>query len=298
MRNWDWWEAFKSLKMFAKRKGYANPPVNYMTKEGFQLGAWVQYQRYLMKIGKLDLEKKTSLEKIPYWSWNIQKARGKAQWLKALKYLKAYAKQYGNVCVPKKYITKKGFKLGVWIGTQRYLFHIGKLDEWKREILEQIPGWHWTSVGTKRENKWLDGLKELKKFVKKEGHARVPEKHITSSGYDLGNWVAYQRYMGKKSLLSSNQRDILEYFQGWTWDPIELEKGREWFSIFMYLLKYIDREGVENIPKEYTEDKYLKLREWWRKQKYLYRKGMLSQIQNNAITGILLKESGFPILWE
>jgi hypothetical protein len=144
MRIWDWWETYEFLKLFAKQKGHLNPPMNYITKRGFQLGAWIQYQRYLKKIGELDYDKKNLLEKLPYWYWSRQEARVKINFYKALRYLNEYICHYGNVWVPKKYITKNGFKLGMWVGTQRYLFHKGILDEWKREILEQIPGWRWT----------------------------------------------------------------------------------------------------------------------------------------------------------
>jgi hypothetical protein len=143
MRNWDWWGTYEFLKLFIKQKGHLYPPVNYITKEGFQLGAWIRYQRYLKKIGKLDSEKENFLEKLPYWYWSGQEARKKIQFSKSLKYLNEYISHYGNVWVPKKYITKNGFKLGTWVGTQRYLFRKGILDEWKREILEQIPGWRW-----------------------------------------------------------------------------------------------------------------------------------------------------------
>ena len=74
MHNWDWWGTYEYLKLFVKQKGHLNPPVNYITKEGFQLGAWIRYQRYLKKIGELDTEKKNLLEKLPYWYWSKQEA--------------------------------------------------------------------------------------------------------------------------------------------------------------------------------------------------------------------------------
>jgi hypothetical protein len=157
----NWRRSFRKLLTYVRQKGYYSPPANYITKDGFHLGLWASNQRVLFKKGHLASERKVLLETIPGWQWKLKSASAKKQWLAKLSHLKTYIRQYGKL--PKKADVKNGFKVGSWVTTQRYLFNCGRLDEWKRNLLEQFPGWKWPARRNRRGRR-----KKTKKRSSKE----------------------------------------------------------------------------------------------------------------------------------
>ena len=57
----------------------------------------------------------------------------------------------------------------------------------------------------------------LKRFVRREKHARVPQEHI-EDGVRLGKWVRKQRTSYKKNSLEPARIQALESVKGWIWD--------------------------------------------------------------------------------
>ena len=55
-------------------------------------------------------------------------------------------------------------------------------------------------------------------FLSREGHARVPARFKTESGFLLGSWVHRQRTVYKQGQLSQERIRQLESLAGWAWD--------------------------------------------------------------------------------
>lgn len=68
-----WMKGFELLRKYAESKGRTSIPMNYVTKDGYGLGHWVQNQRRFYKRGKLSAERQKVLEQLPGWVWNIRK---------------------------------------------------------------------------------------------------------------------------------------------------------------------------------------------------------------------------------
>jgi hypothetical protein len=100
---------------------------------------------------------------------------------------------------------------------------------------------------------WLVGFAALLRFNLREGHCRVPRRHV-EQGYRLGQWVAVQRYT--RSELSPRRRAQLNE-AGFVWS------GADWLweSGFAALKAFRDREGHGLVPTQHIEDK-LKLGLW------------------------------------
>lgn len=68
---------------------------------------------------------------------------------------------------------------------------------------------------------WTVRMDALKEYVKENGHAQVPVKHVVSvSGYGdiyLGTWVSYLRTRYKNERLDLEQIAELEALPGWEW---------------------------------------------------------------------------------
>ena len=79
--------------------------------------------------------------------------------------------------------------------------------------METIEGLVWDPV----EVDFLHGLGQLKKFVEREGHARVPSKHKDEDNFALGGWVSNKRKNYKNNRLSAERIEKLEAIEGWVW---------------------------------------------------------------------------------
>ncbi|MDP2762835.1 MAG: Helicase associated domain protein, partial [Sideroxyarcus sp.] len=91
----------------------------------------------------------------------------------------------------------------------------------------------------------------LDAFIKREGHAKVPNEYKTADGFRLGQWAAVQRRT--KDSMSPVRKASLEGLHGWSW------RFREdsWEEGFRYLQEFSEREGHANVPRDFkTADGY------------------------------------------
>ena len=115
-------------------------PQEYVVN-GLNLGKWVNnlcYEWQLKQNGKEDSwltdERERLLNNLGF-VWNVLEA----QWLENYEALAEYKiDNNGNVCVPKRYITEEGTKLGVWVSNQRYQYTSMKKGKYSPLTNERI----------------------------------------------------------------------------------------------------------------------------------------------------------------
>jgi hypothetical protein len=252
--SWDpfsdqWEEGFQYLKEFTERDGHAIVAAAYKTEEGFRLGGWLSTQR--LKQNSMSQERKAMLEALPGWTWDPLTD----QWEEGFRYLEEFVGREGHANVPQFEKTGDGFRIGNWVGTQRYKKN--QLLPGRKARLEALPGWTWDPLS----ERWEEGFRYLKEFVEREGNTKVSQKHIAPDGYRLGQWVAVQR--NNADGISAERRARMEALKGWSWDPLSdrCEEG------FRHLTEFVGREGHARVPASYkTEDGYL-LGAWVAKQR-------------------------------
>ena len=104
-----------------------------------------------------------------------------------------YYAEHGNLNVPKLYTTPGGLSLGVWLVTQRRVREgqiQGNLTEQQIARLDSI-GMVW---GNRNDRQWNEGYQEAKRYFDARGDLNVPADYVSPCGYNLGNWVKWQRY--------------------------------------------------------------------------------------------------------
>ena len=262
---WDpfvdqWEEGFSCLVEYVEHHGDARVPVSYKV-DGYKLGQWVSVQRHKHAKGIIDHDRERRLQNLPGWTWDPFVD----QWEEGFSRLIEYIEHHGDARVPMS-CTVGGYQLGMWARTQRANHSEGTLEADRECRLQNVPGWTW---GPKADL-WEEGFDQLKAYVKRNGHARVPASYAFN-GYKLGHWVNNQRVKHDKGILDADRERRLEEVRGWTW----YARADIWEESFNHLLRYVERHGHARVPASYTVDGY-RVGAWVSMQRYRHRKGILN----------------------
>jgi hypothetical protein len=258
----QWEEGFSHLKRFVKREGHALVPNVHREKDGYRLGAWVGAQRDQCAKGRLASDRVARLEALPGWIWDVHEEK----WEEGFSYLERFVKRQGHARVAVSH-AENGYRLGQWVGVQRNTYAKGQLAPDRIARLEALPGWSWDPFA----DQWKEGFRHLDRFVKREGHALVPKRHVEGSDYLLGSWVSNQRTAYRTGKLTSDQVARLEAVRGWIWDP----SADQWEEGFSHLERFVKREGHARVAASHVENGY-RLGQWVGVQRKTYAKGRLA----------------------
>lgn len=234
---WDavddhWVRHYRALVGYAERTGHARPPSGCV-EDGLKLAQWTASQR--QQRNTMAPERRELLESLPGWSWNPTADL----WDDACSLLEAFTAREGHSRVPNSH-SENGFPLGKWVTRQRG--RKGKLTGEQRDRLQSLAEWTWDA----REDAWQRKLELLRRFQRREGHARVPQRHV-EDGEKLGVWVLEQR--NNEQEISAERRALLESVPGWSWNP----HSDWWERGYAALSAFVKREGHARVPKEHRE---------------------------------------------
>jgi superfamily II DNA or RNA helicase len=239
---WDqldhkWDKHFAALVEYHKREGHTLVPVTH-TENKVALGSWVRSLRSIRN--NISAERLKRLNEVNF-TWEVHASR----WDESLAALNCFIKREGHTLVPRGHV-EKGIRLGTWTTNQRS--QKSAMDPVRLRQLNDID-FSWDA----NAESWKQYLETFMKFIKREGHANVPQRH-SEDGLKLGLWVNNLRH-GKNQI----QADRLKLLNSlnFPWDPYE----SSWESNFKALLKFRNREGDTLVPKGHTESG-VKLSSW------------------------------------
>ena len=241
---WDrlaeqWESGFSALLTFYTREDHCRVPNRFKTTDGFKLGDWVIRQRHNVE---LSTEKRARLTAIGFvWDAIAE------QWETGFSALSEFYTREKHCLVPATFKTSDGYKLGIWVGTQRANTD---LSTEKRDRLTAI-GFIWDPFA----EQWEAGFAALSEFYTREKHCRVPATFKTSDGFKLGFWVSNQR--NRNADLSPEIRDRLTAI-GFIWDAL----AEQWKAGFSALSEFYTRENHCRVPRHFKTSDGYKLGVW------------------------------------
>jgi superfamily II DNA or RNA helicase len=258
-----WEDLFRRLQLYVEATGSAVVTGAYPDpKDGYTLSRWVNKQRQKFSRGDLSAEQVSRLEALPGWSWAVHAG----QWEEGFRHLEKYLASHRDAQVSTSYEDPDdGYKLGVWVGSQRRRWTKGTLQPDRVERLEAHPGWQWETF----DNRWDEGFQRLEEYVKETGTARVGARH-KQGGYPLGQWVNVQRTAYRDGTINAERQKRLEQLPEWSWNP----GAERWESMFALLEEYALEFGVSHVPRA-RSFKGEKLGTWVANQRSAYSKGQM-----------------------
>jgi predicted helicase len=218
--SWEFW--FGLLELYKEEHGDCLISQKHITASGHNLGRWVSKQRG--KKDKLTPERIQRIDALGFaWEPHAE------QWEQGMKELSTYKEGHGDCLLAAKYITGSGYKLGVWVSTQR-----SKKDKLTPEQVQRLEelGFIWDA----RAELWEQGIKELSIYKEEHGDCLPPAKYITASGHKLGSWANTQR--SKKDQLTPEQVNRLDAL-GFVWELL----AELWEQGFKELILYKEAHG-------------------------------------------------------
>jgi superfamily II DNA or RNA helicase len=233
----SWDELFGLLQHYQSREGNCQVPREYL-ESGLRLGVWVRTQR--RQRGRMSADRRQRLETLGF-EWDPFAAA----WEQGFATLVRFKAREHHCHVPARHL-EGIYKLGQWANSQRTQRDSLSVD--RRQRLEAL-GFDWDPLATD----WEEGLVALKKFQAREGHCRVPVKHLEGT-FRIGQWVSSQR--NRKDSIPIEYRQRLEAL-GFEWDIL----ASAWEAEFAALERFKARENNCRVPVSHIEGTY-RLGQW------------------------------------
>jgi len=249
------------LRSYVAREGHANVPQRYVTDDGFKLGVWVSQRRQTHEVGRLSAARIAELDALGM-VWNPHEANYRI----GLDHLRAYIAREGHPDVPATHVADDGFNLGNWVASRRRDRIVGRLSAARIAELTQL-GMGWDI----HDAHYRIRVDHLRSYIAREGHANVPESHVSDDGFALGKWLSNCRQDHKVGRLSTAKIAELDAL-GMVWDPRTVNHR---FGVD-HLRAYIARVGHANVPQKYVTDDGFPLGKWVRRRREDRTAGRLS----------------------
>ncbi len=124
-------------------------------------------------------------------------------WEEGFDHLFTYKEDFGNCDVPSKFVCNDGYKLRVWVDTQRSSFRQNSLSSEQVKRLNSLE-FDWNP----RDTTWRKMYEKLVTYKKDNGHCNVPRNYEPEP--QLGGWVVKQRVKIRNGSLDDVYLELLK----------------------------------------------------------------------------------------
>lgn len=137
----EWRAAYERLLTHARSLGRV-PHLSERDSEGRATGLWAGKQRRRGRCGELVATQRAQLEIVPGWRWEPPPGR-RRPYAEMFEGLRRHVDEHGHACVPMRYVTATGLRLGDLVMNVRSEQRQGKLPAHLAAQFEALPGWRW-----------------------------------------------------------------------------------------------------------------------------------------------------------
>ena len=198
-----------------------------------------------------------------------------------------YYKEYGNLLMQHKYITKDGQKLGEWINKCRRNYVNNKLSKEQIDLLEQI-GMVWSI----NNNSWNEMLAAATDYYNTHGNLLIPRSHVTNKNVKLGNWISHCRQDYKAGDLTKDKIEKLESI-GMIWQVFDDKED----TMLAASKAYYEKNGNLLVPYNFKTADGKPLGIWIKNCRLRYANKKLSLEQIKALESIGMIWNTYDNVW-
>lgn len=205
-----------------------------------------------------------------------------AGWDAAYEQARAYRLANGTLEMPRKVMVGDELDLSAWLAAQRHVRsgrRPGYLTPKQIARLDEL-GIHWPGAG---ERTWERGCQAAQRYRAKHGDLLVPVRYRTEDGFNLGEWIVYNRQRRQADMLPPDRVDRLQSL-GMVWDT----SARLWDHNYCAAIRYYLEHGDLEVPVKYVSPDGVALGSWLGGQRAAYKAGELTpdQIARMDVLGV------------
>lgn len=163
------WKRFQEeILAYSKEYGTTLIPQDFETDNGYRLGMRLGHVRCgdMLNNRADESDRREWLERLPEWTWDAQRDRRDAAWMRFKEEMQEYVDENGTSLIPQKFVTATGYRLGANLRNARQgQLLLNRPEEvFRRKWLESLPDWTWKIPEEKRsadqskfvKDKWKD----------------------------------------------------------------------------------------------------------------------------------------------
>ncbi|MFF8717774.1 Helicase associated domain protein [Streptomyces sp. NPDC015184] len=202
-RDAAWEDGLMVARLYAEAHGHLLPPTNAVWKD-FPIGVWAKNARAAARRAAANDELREAGRPVASSAGAMTKARQDeldaidpgwcpawdTTWQRRLRLVQAHVRAGGALPAVARAVVVQGEDLGRWVAAQQDANEWERLVSAQRMLLESLgvkpAGTNKRAAGRGHDAKWALGLAAARAFHAREGHLRVPRKHIEHLAVEPG----------------------------------------------------------------------------------------------------------------
>ncbi|NCE65113.1 hypothetical protein D1159_11140 [Pseudoflavonifractor sp. 524-17] len=262
----SWDTMYGYAKQYYQQFGNLEIPKQYKTSEGYSLGMWILTQRRVRAgsvHGTLGEERIQKLDAIGM----VWKHFSDISWERNLAEAIKYREKYGDLLVPRTYISETGVPLGAWVARQRQ----ARKNSNQRYILTEKQIRQLNELGMVwdvADELWGKYYAAAQSYHDSFGNLDVPTTYISAEGVKLGEWISRIRNKRDGMSLTEGQRQKLDAL-GMLW---ESKFDQMWEEGYRHAAEYFKKNGNLNVATMFCAEDGYALGRWVARQRKVFLK--------------------------